>query len=102
MTSSLRHISVCPIQINYVIMFYLISKFHDNNFHIFEFMEGGTPPPPHPGPGTPKKPRRNRVKTCEIIRNSCSRHSQVQNVNLDFLTKNILSDKILQTLKCTL
>ena len=46
MTSSLRHISVCPIQINYVIMFYLISKFHDNNFHIFEFMEGGDSPPP--------------------------------------------------------
>ena len=37
-------------------MFYLISKFHDNNFHIFEFMEGGTPPPPTQAQELPKSP----------------------------------------------
>ena len=37
-------------------MFYLTSKFHDDSVSIFGFMEGV-------GAGTPKKHRRNRVKT---------------------------------------
>ena len=37
-------------------MFYLISKFHDNRVNTFWIS----------GPGTPKKPRRNRVK--DILR----------------------------------
>ena len=40
-------------------MFYLTSKFHDNRVNTFGFMEGGGA---LPGPGTPKKPRLNRVK----------------------------------------
>ena len=44
-------------------MFYLTSKFHDNRVNTFGFMEGGglLKAPSPPGPGTPKKPRRNRV-----------------------------------------
>ena len=38
-------------------MFYLISKFHDIGVNTFGFLEGSPS-----GPGTPKKPRRNRVK----------------------------------------
>ena len=45
-------------------MFYLTSKFHDNHVNTFGFMEGAFDPPP-PGPGTPKKPKRNRVNTCQ-------------------------------------
>ena len=54
-------------------MFYLTSKIHDNRVNTFGFMEGGgafeaPPPPPHlPGPGTPKKPRRNRVKFLILV-----------------------------------
>ena len=39
-------------------MFYLPSKFHENRVNTFGFMEVGG----GGGPGTPKKPRRNRVK----------------------------------------
>ena len=52
-------------------MFYLTSKFHDNRVNTFGFMEGGggggafeaLPP----GPGTPKKPRRNGVNSFFVI-----------------------------------
>ena len=49
-------------------MFYLTSKFHGNRVSTVGFMEGegGLLKGP-PGPGTPKKPRRNRVK---VVRNS--------------------------------
>ena len=67
---------VYPISINYLIMFYLTSKLHNNRVNTFGFMEGGggggafeapSPPHPHPpGPGTPKKPRRNRVRSEKI------------------------------------
>ena len=45
-------------------MFYLTSKFHVSRINTFGFREGGgafeaLPP----GPGTPEKPRPNRVKT---------------------------------------
>ena len=46
-------------------MFYLTSKFHDNGVNTFGFMEGGllkSPPPLPPGPGTPKKSRRNELR----------------------------------------
>ena len=42
-------------------MFYLTSKFHVNCINTFGFMEGGLLNPPPPGPGTPKKPRQNKV-----------------------------------------
>ena len=49
------------------LLFYLSSTFHDNRVNTFGFMEEGggllTPPPFPTGPGTPKKPRRNRVKS---------------------------------------
>ena len=47
-------------------MFYLTSKFHDNRVNTFGFMEGGEGvvlKPLPPGPGAPKKPRRNRVNS---------------------------------------
>ena len=59
-----RHHDVYPIVINEVIMFYLTFKFHDNRVNTFGFMYGGgllKPSPPLQGPGTPKKPRWNRV-----------------------------------------
>ena len=54
-------------------MFYLTTKFHDNRLNTFGFMEGGggggafeaLPP----GPGTPKKPRRNSINLITIILN---------------------------------
>ena len=45
-------------------MLYLTSKFHDNRVNTFGSMEGrggGLLKPTPLGPGTPKKPRRNRV-----------------------------------------
>ena len=55
-------------------MFYLTSKFHDNRVNTFGFMEGGLLKPPlPPGPGTPKKPRRNRVKAHANGRNIVGR-----------------------------
>ena len=55
-------------------MFYLTSKFHVNRINTFGFMEDGeggggllkTPP----GPGTPKKPRPNRVKFGSKVSNA--------------------------------
>ena len=42
-------------------MFYLTYKFHDNRINTFGFIEGGGAFEDPPGPGTPKKPGRNRV-----------------------------------------
>ena len=47
-------------------MFYLTSKFHDDSVSTFGFMEGLGACEALPGPETPKKPRRNRVKLDEI------------------------------------
>ena len=50
-------------------MFYVTSKFDDNCVNSFGFMEGGAfeAPPPPLGPGTPKKPRPNRVNSATFL-----------------------------------
>ena len=40
MTSSLGNIGVYSTEINYVLIFYPTSKFHDENVNTFGFMEG--------------------------------------------------------------
>ena len=50
-------------------MSYPTSKSHDNSINTFGFIEGGLLNPP-PGPGTPKKQRRNRVKIYLNLQNN--------------------------------
>ena len=59
-------------------MFYLTSKFHDNSVNTFESIEMGAPPltPLLPSPGTPKKPRRNRVRSPKFILKGQARASK--------------------------
>ena len=58
-------------------MLYLTSKFHVNRINTFGFMEGRgafeAPPSPQ-APGTPKKPRPNRVKVRANERNMLGQH----------------------------
>ena len=73
-------------------MFYLTSKFHENRVNTFGFIEGAfeAPLPSPPCPGTPKKPRPNKVNEKYIEVTTSLFIAYTGKMKLSFDTKNFV------------